>query len=65
MRLKSVFNIRPPVDLSTQWRKYMRGWSSPWVESVCLSKRTRRAVMLLLLFLLLVSGFFGFVLTQI
>jgi hypothetical protein len=30
-----------------------------------MSKRVRRAVILLMLFLLLVSGLFGFILTQI
>jgi hypothetical protein len=30
-----------------------------------LSKRVRRAVILLMLFLLLISGLFGFILTQI
>ena len=34
-------------------------------RSVAMSKRVRRAVVLLMLFLLLVSGLFGFILTQL
>jgi hypothetical protein len=42
----------------------MRGFP-PGLEGLSMSKRVRRAVILLMLFLLLVSGFFGFILTQI
>jgi len=41
----------------------MRALSANRAESVSMSKRVRRAVILLMLFLLLVSGFFGFILT--
>jgi len=41
----------------------MLALSANRAESVSMSKRVRRAVILLMLFLLLVSGFFGFILT--
>jgi hypothetical protein len=38
---------------------------SPLLERASMSKRTRRIVILFMLFLLLVSGFFGFILTSL
>jgi hypothetical protein len=43
----------------------MRVWPPQRVARVSLSKRARRVVVLLLLFLLLFSGLFGFVLVRI
>lgn len=43
----------------------MRDWSARRVERLSMSKRVRRAVIFIMLFLLLVSGLFGFILTQI